>query len=401
MNLNPASIIAGPAKVIALGTTFIHRGTLNAPLDRSTIDINDIGHYGVTFRSHDKVNHPIDLTPSGRILEATTLANRYANVAEWAGSGRLINVDVWPVTCNAGTEVITVPSGTGLATGDEVMAHAAVEMPGGVSATTRYYWRSLSGTTGALYDSAANAADTENTTGRVDITSAGTGVFISKAHRLVLHFMNGLKITYYSAGVIKPSNIRIKAGETLLGPCGFMAFLRPGTDPDDTANAYHAITWEAFDYTGFDPDDMPREYGSFSWAKGAPWNPAGGLPSEDGIELELDLQTKNIPLDCVGEDQLGKRFGSLDAKLTAGLRGVPVKAAADALAKARGGDLSGEGAITIESNTLTLEVADAALLNVEVRGSSEESVTGDFVFQSTPSFTDGVPNPLYELTENE
>ncbi len=74
---------------------------------------------------------------------------------------------------NTSTDVITTAAAHGRTTGDPVIVNTITgAMPGGVTPNALYYARSLTTTTLTLHTTAANASAN---TGRIDITSAGSG----------------------------------------------------------------------------------------------------------------------------------------------------------------------------------------------------------------------------------
>jgi hypothetical protein len=382
MNINTAAILRGGALVSWRGASFYHRGDIELPMTRESIDINDIEPFAVTFRSQDQQMIEANFTPSGRLTEVANLVNRYATTVR----GELINIEEFPVTLNASTDVVTVPSGNLLATGDEVMIHWLATAPGGLSRTTRYYWRSASGTTGTLYDTYAHAIDTGSTSGLIDISSAGSAVVLSVSRPLTIHCRNGLKIVYYNAGLVNLPPLRFQAGETLLGECGFRMFVR---------NA-------AFSDTSFDPADLPRQSPVVSWDNGTPWS--AGLATREGAEVEFELQTEGLPSDAFGEDALGQIFTGLDVSVTAAVQGVTeaeVMAALKQHTASRGSDISGDGALDIDTAVYNFEIADAALVEAPQNFGSANQRGGDFVWRAMPTFNAGAPEPLFELTENE
>lgn len=376
------------------GASFYHRGDIVVPMTRETIDITDIEPFAATFRSQDKQMLEANFTPSGRLSEISNLVNRYSTSTR----GDLINVEEFTATCDASTDVVTIPSGNLLATGDEVMMHALITQPGGVSRTTRYYWRSASGTTGTLHTSASGASAN---TGKVDITTAGSGAVLSVGRPLIIHTRKGLKLTYYCAALTKIPSLRFKAGETLLGETGFRFFVRPGQDPADLSAAYFLAEYAAFTDTSFDPADLPREFPVVTWANGSPWS--DGLASRDGANVEFELSTEDLPSDAFGNDALGRIFTNLNLTVTASPQGVTEAEAMAALkvnSGKRGDDLAGDGALDLDTPTYNFEVADAALVEAPQNFGSSTQRAGDFVWRGMPTFTAGARDPLYTLTEN-
>lgn len=394
MNINTAAILRGGALVSWRGASFYHRGNLELPLDRETIDIDDIEPFGVTFRSQDKQSIEPSFTPAGRLSEIGNLINRYATSVK----GDLINLEEFPVTINTTTNVLTVPSGNLLSTGNEVMIHWLATQPAGLSRTTRYYWHSASGTTGTLH---ASAADATNNTNAIDITTTGSGVVLSVARPLVIHARNGLRITYYNAALVNIPSLRFKAGETLLGECGFRIYVRNGADPEDLSAAYYAIDFAAFSDSSFDPADIPRQSPVVTWDNGSPW--ADGLSTREGAEVAFELNVNPLPNDAFGENVLGESFGKLELTVTSAVQGVTeaeAKAALKIQTGARGDDISGDGPLEIDTAAYNFTIGDAALTSAPQAFGSADQRSGNFVWRAMPVFDLGALNPLYELTQN-
>ncbi len=399
MNLNIAANLRGPALVTWRGASFLHRKPLDLPMKRETINFDDFEAFPVVFRSHDRVSQAINFTGLGQLSEISSLINRYST----ARRGDLINIEEYPVTITNASDLLTCATDHLLADGDEVMVHWLVTAPSGLSKTTRYYARVTgnSSTTLKLYDTKAHAQDTGSTTGLVNIASDGSGVILDIARPLVLHFINGLRITYYNVGLTKLPTLNFSGAETLLDACEFTVFVRNGHDPDDPSAAFMAYDYAAFTAPSFDPADVPRQSPVITWANGSPWS--DGLSTRAGAKAEFELMTEDDESDAWGKGMLGKYFKAIDVKVTAAVKGVTEAEAASALkaqSGTRGGDLGGDGALDIDTTAYNLELADAALIDAPQQATATDQRGKDFVWQAVPKFTAGALDPLYELTEN-
>lgn len=394
MNINAAAIRRGGAIIKWRGATFYHRGELQIPMQREDVNI-DVEPFGIVDRGHNRVNLPINFRPSGRLSEIEAIVNRYASSVP----GQLINIEEYPVSINAGTDVLTTTGNHLLNTGDEVMVHSLITMPAGLSRTTRYYARVASATTLTLFDTYAHAIDGVEVAGLIDITSAGSGVILDIARPLIVHTFDGLHIKYHAAGLVNLGALNLTAGDTLLDQVGFMAFVRPGQDPEDMTGAFHEITYVPFSDTSFDPADLPRLSPVVTWGNGSPWS--DGLSTRGGAKANFELTLNNLPNDAFGEDQIGRIFSRIDVTVTAAVQGVTeaeAKAALKIQSAKRGESIGGDGALTITAGDVEFELADAALMDAPQNFGSQNQREGDFVWRANPTFTASVKNPLFELT---
>lgn len=392
MNLNTATILRGPVIVNWRGASFFHKGALEVPMDQSVVDI-EAEPFGIVGHRADTAKFPINLTPAGRTTEVENLINRYAT----SKNGDLINIEEYPVSLNADTDLLTTTGNHLLATGDEVMVHWLVTAPGGLSRTTRYYARVASDTTLTLHTSAAGAAAN---TGKVDITSAGSGVILDVTRALTLTTLSGLQIKYFNVGLIGVPDLEFSAVKQMLGQAQFMAFVRNGQDPEDADARYYALSMVSPPSTSFDPDTIKTQPPKVSWAFDAAWS---GLQTRDGAKVAFDLKTSPVPNDAFGEDALGMIFNDLNLTASAALQGLTeaeIKAGLQAHTKLRGSNLSG-GALEIETDYYTFEIADSILTKAPTQFASSEQRGGQFEFKSQKSFTGGAPDPTYELSVNE
>lgn len=387
--MNIASILRGPALIKWRGATMYSRGGIEAALDTSVTEI-DVEPFGIILRPTDTPTLNINFTPDGQLANVAALINRYASTQQ----GEFINVEEFPVSVNTGTNVLTCGSAHLLTSGDEVMVHARIAMPSGLDKDTRYYARQASSTTLTLHPTAADAVANTNT---VVVVSAGTGVVLSVARPLVIHTFSGLKITYFCAALVSVPDLRLTAGDTLLGQCGFQAFIRPGQAPASAADRYYKIEVEALTDTSFDRNSIQIAPPIVDWERGAAWE---GLPTREAATVAFTLNSEGLASDAFGEDALGRIFTRLDVQLTAAVQGVTeadVKSALHLHDKVRG-ELISDGALTVSAGDVTFTMADARLTAGPQNFSSTAQRTGDCVWQAQRSFTDGAPDPLFELT---
>jgi hypothetical protein len=129
-------------------------------------EINGLESGSIAF-TKVKTDTVVDSSGNGLAANNTILQNGYANLASVRGTISAVD------TTN---DVLTTSSAHGLAAGDAVKIRTIQggSLPGGISATAVYYASAPTTTTLALYDNATNAV-AAGSTGKVDITSAGSG----------------------------------------------------------------------------------------------------------------------------------------------------------------------------------------------------------------------------------
>ncbi len=394
--MNTAAILRGPALLQWRGFTCYHRDKLEIPVELATFDI-EVEPFGVIESRGEQGKLPIHITPAGRVSEVENLVNRYAH----ARTGDLINVEEFPVAVNTGTNVLTCLENHLLADGDEVMVHALITMPAGLSKTTRYYARVTgnSATTVTLYDTEAHALDTAHTTGLVDITDAGSAVVLDVTRALTITTYSGLRIKYFNAALTKIPELEFSAVKPMLGGAEFSAFIRNGQDPDDATNRYYAISAATPTDTSFAPGDIKTQPPKLTWAFSAAW---AALQTREGAKVTFDMKTEDLPSDAFGKDALGRIFSNLSLGVSAmpqGITEADAMAGLELQAKARGEKLAG-GQLDLVTEFYTFTVADAILTKAPQTFSSKEQRSGAAEWKSQKKFTGGVQDPVYELTPN-
>lgn len=396
MGFNAATILRGPCLASWRGFTTYHRDKLELPIESSTFDI-EVQPFGVVQSRTDAGKLPINITPAGRTTEVANLINRYVRSVD----GDIINIEQYPVTVTSGTDLLTCTENHLLQDGDEVMVHALITMPGGLSKTTRYYARvtGMSATTLKLYATEAQALATGSTDGLVAITTDGEAVILDVTRALVITTFSGLRIKYYNVALTKIPDLELSAVKPMLGQAEFTAFVRNGQDPDDPADRYYKISAATPSDTSFDPSQIKTQPPKISWGFDAAWT---ALQSKDGAKVSFDMQTAPAPNDAFGEDALGRIFRDLNLSVAAAPQGITEAEAHAGLqlhTKVRGDARTG-GALDLITAFYTFTVADAILTKAPQDFSSADQRMGSFEWKSQKTFTDGAKNPLYELTEN-
>lgn len=389
--MNTAAILRGPAIIKWRGATIYHRESLAIPIESTTFDV-EAEPFGVVETRIASRSLPIQVTPSGRTLEVEKLLGRYAT----ATHGDLVNIEEFPVSVDASTDILTTTANHLLETGDEVMVHALVTMPGGVNRTTRYYARVATATTITLHSSAAGAT---NNTNKIDISSVGSGVILDVTRPLVITTYSGLRIKYYNVGLTKLPEVDLSAGRPMLGQVEFRAFLRNGQDPDVMTDAYYEIDTANVADTSFDPAHILTQTPKLTWARGAEWT---GLYTRDGAKIGFDLKTQSLQSDAFGEDALGLIFAGLDLTVTAAPQGVTEGEAKAALGlhTTRRGQKPPGGQLDIITDHYTFRIADAVLRKIPLNFSTSEQRQGDFEWAAQRKFSAGVPDPLFAIITN-
>lgn len=393
--LNTAAILRGPAIVNWRGFTTFHRDKLEIPTELTLFEIG-VEPYGVVQSRADTGKLPINIMPAGRTTEVENLINRYAN----SRNGDLLNIEEYPVTLNASTNLITCTENHLLADGDEVMLHWLVSAPGGVSRTTRYYARVTgnSATTLTIYDNAAHAI-AGGGTGLIDITTVGSGVVLDVTRALTITTLTGLQIKYYNVGLTKIPDLEFSAVKPMLGQAEFMAFIRNGQDPEDPAERFYEISAVTPPSLSFDPATIKTQPPQITWAFNIAWT---DLQTKAGAKVSFDLKSEKLPNDAFGEESLGVMFSDLNCSATAepqGLTESEILAGLQLQSKLRGDSVAG-GALDIVTPYYTFSIADTVLGKAPQQFASNEQRAGTLEWKSQKSFTAGALDPVFELSAN-
>lgn len=384
------------------GAWFYHSGNFAAPMEMTQTRIN-VEPHGTVQPRPDKAGLLFNFTPAGQILEVDNVVNRYAA----ARTGEIINVERYRLSINDGTDVLTTQqlgadAAHLLADGDEVMVSALISMPGGLSRTTRYYARvtGLSGTTLSLHPT---EADAKAGTNKVDITSAGQGAILHVTRALTLWTANGLKLKYWNVGLVKMPQLRVTAGQTLLGEMGFQAFVRNGQMPDDPDNRYYVADIEDCPDVSFDPGNIYTDSPTLTWNIGAPWE--DGLATKAGATVDFGLELGDLPNDAFGADALGKTLKDRTCTIKAAVQGPNEVELRDALrlhSALRGArpDDAVDYALALATAGITFTTGAAFLTNgPEAYGSTDQRI-GDLSWDVAKTFLAGQPNAMWALSTN-
>jgi hypothetical protein len=126
---------------------------------------------GVFLKSSSQFSWASSTNASGTqdtFLTRRGAANLRFGAADAAGSSIAIS------SVDTTAETITLNSVHGLTSGAAVLFITTGSLPGGISANTVYYARVINTTTFEIYDTFANATASSGTTGRINLTSAGS-----------------------------------------------------------------------------------------------------------------------------------------------------------------------------------------------------------------------------------
>lgn len=390
MPVNAATILGGPALVTYRGATFYSKGAITLTSQKETFNI-EADRFGKVDERVSDEQLQVSFEPAG---EFENLAVLWPYAATLLGS--LVTPDSKLVSSiDTATNILTVTA-HGLATADDVLVHVATggTLPTStpqLTQTTRYFVRNLSANTVTLHPTAADAT---NNTNAIDITVTFTGLFyLDRDWPLVIHTFAGVKLTLFNAAVTQMPPLSLSAVKTLIGAVQFEAFLRNGTDWNNSA-ARWMIESVALSDTTFDPANiLTQPYGA-AWGITAPWD---SFQTKEGWEVAFNLGLQAVMTDSLGV--VTRRLSGLDVTARATPIGIDESQLLSKLllqntGAVRGRSLSGDN-LNLTGAGVYVRLYGAALKSAPQNFSSGQERIGQLEWFSTRTFAAGVPNPLF------
>jgi hypothetical protein len=391
MPVNTSTILGGPALVQFRGATFYSKGNITLASSKETFNI-DTDRFGKVDERVSDESLIVEFEPAGEFENLSVLWPFAATLL-----GSLVSPQALLVSAiNLGTEQLTIPTGNGLVTADDVLVHVETGgvLPAATPAltqTTRYFVRVIDATTVQLHPTAADAT---NNTNAINFTGSGTGAFyLDRDWPLVIHTYAGIKLTLYNAAVVQMPALRLSAVQTLIGAVRFEAFLRNGTDWNNAA-ARWVIAAAALSDTSFNPVNILTQPYTAAWGAVAPWD---SFQTKEGWEVGFNLGLAPVMTDALGV--VTRRLTGLDVTARATPAGIDesqlfTKLLLQDAGAVRGRSLSGDS-LNLSATGVYVRLYGAALKTAAENFSSGLERMGQLEWFATRTFAAGVPNPLF------
>lgn len=283
------SIIQGPAIVTLGSDVFYTKSGIKLNTKRPSFNVEDDSHGQIDVRSKGQAIVDLSFTPVGMV---TLLTEKYrASYAAIAGGGTGTYVVGETLTAVGGTGTVATfkieAVNTGAVTKVSVLtAGAYTAKPTNPVSTT-----GGSGSGATLTLSWANYSPLMP----YNVDSIGKSIFGSAATTCIIQTIDGRKITYHRAGILKTPSLNLKPSDTLMGDMTIRCLGIAATQMTDPAylltRASAGFSDASFDETKIVTDIYSAAYGT------TPYDAMGAM---DGFEIALDVATKDIETDDFG-----------------------------------------------------------------------------------------------------
>lgn len=356
---------------------------------------------------------PIEVDPFGKVDErvaAQPVKVRFTPAGEWEALGVLFayaNIPFGDLITPVRTMGVVVGNvvtlyNHRLQSGDAVyVKNSGGALPTGLTAGVLYYLHYNSSDAVTFHATRADALTGANV---ISVANDGTGI-----NRLVVNNpltiqtmdpSNGQLITLFNSAVSKMPDINCTATATLLEEVEFDAFIVDASAVSDPASLYSIASSPYQGDTTFDPVNILTQPIAVSWGAVAPFD---SFYTKTGVKISFALSLQNIDVDGYGI--LSKRIS--DLSVTAKLTPIGVQAEDFLNAMVLQGSGAGIGrSIGSAGHNLDLSAPGffARLYQAGLRGGPEvfsrsKDRIGELTFVATRSFTAGLPNPLFYVSD--
>ncbi len=192
-------------------------------------------------------------------------------------------------------------------------------------------------------------------------------------------------------------SIRLGVGQTIPGQITFTGLLANSTDPTNAA-AYYTEEAEAYPGdTGFAASDIITGSYASAWGASSPWD---SFLTEDGWEIEFDLQLAPKPVDGLGV--VGMSLQSLAVTATAIPVGPTVAEVLTAMKStaALGSSIATADDLIISATGVYVLLSNAGLQESDIGYGSERKRLGPHKWMATRTVTTGSLDPLFYVGES-
>jgi len=384
---------SGPAIVSFRGVNFFTKDGFDLEWTVETFPIN-VDNYQKIDERVRQVPTKITFTPAGQWTNAI-LAVLYDLCRQDYGDY------VTPVrTLGAiASNVVTITAHR-LLTGDAAFvnpANAASTNPTGLSIDTIYYVRVVSANTISFHPTRADAVAGTN----IITISAGTGLArLTVNNPCVIQNTDGSRYTFHNAAVTKMPSIHLTAGATPFDTVEISFFLQDNKVMSDADAMYTLDTASYPGDGGIDPATVLTQSPNVAWGTVAPWN---AFNTKDGVKIDFATTTRDIEIDGFPIKTKQFNGLDVTAKATPigpDQGDVPSKLLVQGAGASIGRSLASNGApLSMSSTGMYVVLPFAGLRGGPEQFSVTKERMGEQTWVATRTFdTNGKPRPVVVVT---
>jgi hypothetical protein len=383
MSLNIARSIGGPALIRYAGRTFRSKADIKLSPSLTTFVVETDLHPGADTRVSGQ-ELKLSFTPEG-LWDLNDLAVLFPAASLALGD---LLTPRREFTVTSSTDIVTSPAnGLRDAAPVRVSAEIGSTLPTGLTENLLVYWHPIDADTGYFYDTAAHATAAAET-GRIDLTTDGTGIFAMVLNEpLQVLARDGELWTFHNACVTKQPSINGSTKNTLFsGDVEFALLPKNATDHTTADSIYTRTGGQAWSEPAFDKTKLLTQKFALTWG-----STFTGLSLKNGFTADFGLTTEPVVAD--GEIVASYRLKSRTATLKAQPMGLSLSALLTALkVQGSGADLGRSlagGNLDLISAGAGIRLYSAALTGGLAQWNSGGDRIGELPWQANDDATTG------------
>ena len=309
--MNLAQILEGPATVYYKGQRFHSAGTLGVKFTQDTLSIPSAA-YGPIGQRARQPSVMVTFAPVGEFSAALA-------AILWPWTNPRIGQLVTPVTSwlysdvNTSTNLIAITA-HGIRPGMPAMVGTFLTLPSGIVAGTLYY---IGAPNSGHISFHTTLADAIANTNLIALGTQGTGVSqLVEQEPLIVHTLQGNRITFPVAAVTGMPEMRFSAIETLMGGITFECFRKNSASWADVGSLF-TVDYAPYSYTGPVAALVKTEAYTCQWGLVSPFN---SFTSRGPVNARFNLGLAPYETDALGI--LSRKITSLTVAITASPAGM-------------------------------------------------------------------------------
>ena len=309
--MNLAQILEGPATVFYKGQRFHSAATLGVKFTQDTLSIPSAA-YGPIGQRARQPSVQITFAPVGEFSAALA-------PILWPWTNPRIGQLVTPVTSwlysdvDTGTNKIAITA-HGITAGMPAMVGTLGTLPSGLVAGTLYYVGAPDANHISFHDTAAHAVANTNL---VVLGTQGTSVSqLVEQQPLIVHTLQGNRVTFPVAAVTGMPELRFSAIETLMGGITFECFRKNGAAWSDVGSLF-TVDYAPYSYAGPNPALIKTEAYTCQWGLVSPFN---SFTTRGPVNARFNLGLAPYETDSLG--LLSRKITSLTTTITGSPAGM-------------------------------------------------------------------------------